>query len=77
MIVVDQIGALGKGVLCQPGLKRGVAEEPAPRIHQEFRCAAQQKAEALDGALEHVVQDAQDLLVIGSSRLTHWTACRG
>jgi hypothetical protein len=58
----------GEGVLRQPRLEGGIAVETAAGIQQELGGAAQQEAEA-GGALQAVVEDAQELLVVGIARL--------
>ena len=59
-----------KGVFGQSRLQRLVAVQAAPRIHQKLRRAAHQQAETGGAALQHVIQDVQDLLVVAISGLT-------
>ena len=50
-------------------MQRLVAVEAAAGVQQEFGRAAEQESEARARALQAVVQDAQDLLVVGAARL--------
>ena len=58
-----------EGVFSQARLQRLVAVQAAPRIHQKLRRPSHQHAEAGGAALQHVIQDAQDLFVVAVARL--------
>ncbi|MNJ70178.1 hypothetical protein D3C77_666080 [compost metagenome] len=46
-----------------------VAVEPPTSVHQKLWCAAQYKTQAFSGTLQRIVEDAQNLFVIGVTGL--------
>ncbi|MCY1299074.1 hypothetical protein D9M70_485890 [compost metagenome] len=56
---------LGEVVFRQARLQSRVAVEPAAGIHEELGRTAQHEAKSLRRALQGIVEDAQDLLVVG------------
>ena len=64
---VDQTVARER-VLGQPRLQRGIAEQPAPRVHQKLGRAPQQEAQVRGAALEDIVENSQDLFVVDVPR---------
>ncbi len=62
--------ALGRErVLGEAALECLVAVQPAPRVHEELGRPTHEEAEVLNAALEAVVHDAENLLVIRLARL--------
>src|SRR6266536_2641751 len=62
--VIDPVGR-GEGVVGQPGRQRRVREQAAPRVEQELGRTAEQEPQLRGAALQAVVDDPQDLLVVG------------
>ncbi|MNC59472.1 hypothetical protein D3C75_1092850 [compost metagenome] len=65
---VQQPG-LREAVLGQAGLQCRVTVQTTPSIHQEFWRPAKNKPKPFSSPLQRVIEDAQDLLVIGIARL--------
>ena len=66
--VVDQPRS-GEGVLGQSGLQRLVAVQAAAGVQEEVRGTSEQEPQVGGAALKAVVDDPQDLLVVGVARL--------
>ena len=55
----------GEAILGQPGLEGGIAVEASTGVHQELGSPAHQKADMLRGPLEYVIENSENLLVVG------------
>ena len=65
---VDEFTA-GKRVLGQTALKCGVAVETAPSVQKELGCSSEGETQSNCRTLQRVIQDTQDLFVVGVARL--------
>src|ERR1700678_2472320 len=66
--MVDQLVG-GESVFREPGSKRGMGEQSAPAVEQEIWGTAEQEPQMGSGALQTVVEDPQDLLIVSGTSL--------
>src|SRR5690606_6265485 len=60
---------LGEVIFSQTRLQRRIAVEAAARIHKKFGCTAQHKTKPLSRALQGVIEDTKNLLVVSVTSL--------
>lgn len=67
--VVNHASFLCESVFCQTRLERFIAVEPLTWIEKKFWRPPEDKTNIFSGALQAVIQDPQNLFVVGRSRL--------